>query len=455
MAEVGAGFYERSKLEVKMIKKEMLRMSISELVPYERNPRKIPQSAIDDVRESIRQCGALDPIEVDENNVILAGHTRRLAYIDEGIDVVDVVRYTGLTEEQKRKYRLLSNKTGEKSSWDYELLNWELEDLDFEGYDFGFDVEEWEDKYSDAKAGSLADKYITPPFSVLDARGGDWQKRKDQWLKIVDSGLGRDENLLGGGLNKLGKAANKNTRMTGTSIFDPVLCETLLAWFCPEFGSIIDPFAGGSVRGLVSSYTGRKYTGIDLSQRQIDANNEGFERLEKKEDFFGGVLEKPNWVCGDSADILTLAPGEYDFMLTCPPYADLEKYSDDKRDLSNMSYADFRRVYADIIAKTVSLLKKDAFAAIVVGEVRDKNGYYYNFVSDTIDAFTKAGMKYYNECILVTAVGTGALRANRTFGTTRKVVKSHQNVLIFSKGEPRNIKLGEYTYDFEEDDIDV
>ena len=123
-----------------MIKKELIRIKVEDLIPYERNPRKIPQEAIDDVRESIRQCGALDPIEIDENDVILAGHTRRLAYMAEGVKEVDALRYTGLTEKQKKKYRLLANKTGEKSGWDYELLDWELEDLDFEGYDFGFDV---------------------------------------------------------------------------------------------------------------------------------------------------------------------------------------------------------------------------------------------------------------------------------------------------------------------------
>ena len=121
-----------------MITKELIRIKVEDLIPYERNPRKIPQEAIDDVRESIRQCGSLDPIEIDENNVILAGHTRRLAFMAEGVKEVDALRYTGLTEEQKKKYRLLANKTGEKSGWDYELLDWELQDMDFEGYDFGF-----------------------------------------------------------------------------------------------------------------------------------------------------------------------------------------------------------------------------------------------------------------------------------------------------------------------------
>lgn len=142
------------------MKKEFVRLKVEELVPYEKNPRKIPQSAIDDVCESIRQCGALDPIEVDENNVILAGHTRRLAYMKAGIKEVDVIRYIGLTEAQKRKYRLLSNKTGEKSGWDYELLDWEVDDLDFEGYDFGFSVDDL-DLFADGE--DLNERNYEPP----------------------------------------------------------------------------------------------------------------------------------------------------------------------------------------------------------------------------------------------------------------------------------------------------
>lgn len=135
------------------ITKELIRLEVEKLVPYERNPRKIPQEAIDDVKESYMQCGVIDPIEVDENNVILSGHTRRLAALELNIKEVDVLRVTGLTEKQKRKYRLLANKTGEKSGWDYELLDWELEDLDFEGYDFGFEKyqePEFDDLFEDS-----------------------------------------------------------------------------------------------------------------------------------------------------------------------------------------------------------------------------------------------------------------------------------------------------------------
>ena len=127
------------------MEKTLIRIKTAELVPYEKNPRKIPQAAVDAVKESYRQCGMIDPIEIDENNVILSGHTRRLAAIELGIDEIDALRVVGLDEKAKRKYRLLANKTGEKSGWDYDLLADELGDLDFDGYDFEWDLPEEED----------------------------------------------------------------------------------------------------------------------------------------------------------------------------------------------------------------------------------------------------------------------------------------------------------------------
>ena len=123
-----------------MVKKEFIKIKTEDLIPYENNPRH-NEEAVPDVAESIRQCGDLDPIEVDENNVILSGHTRLLALQQQGFTETDVIRYTGLTEEQKKKYRLLANKTGEKATWDLEKLAEELDDLDFDGFDFGFDLD--------------------------------------------------------------------------------------------------------------------------------------------------------------------------------------------------------------------------------------------------------------------------------------------------------------------------
>lgn len=117
---------------------ELIKKRVEDLIPYENNPR-INDGAVDAVAESIRQCGYVAPIIVDEDGVILAGHTRRLALQRLGIADADVIVRAGLTEEQKRKYRILDNKTNEFAEWDFSKLEEELADLDFGDFDFGFD----------------------------------------------------------------------------------------------------------------------------------------------------------------------------------------------------------------------------------------------------------------------------------------------------------------------------
>lgn len=130
--------------------KEIVTLALKDIIPYERNPRK-NDAAVDDVAESIRQTGYRARIIVDENNVILAGHTRWKALQKLGWKECEVQRELDMTEEQKRKYRLLDNKVAEKSGWDFELLDWELEDIDFEGYDFGFDIADFEAEDTERK----------------------------------------------------------------------------------------------------------------------------------------------------------------------------------------------------------------------------------------------------------------------------------------------------------------
>ena len=145
------------------------------------------------------------------------------------------------------------------------------------------------------------------------------------------------------------------------------------------------------------------------------------------------------WIQGDSRDVKTLVDREveYDFMLSCPPYADLERYSDDPADLSTLDYDDFRMAYRDVIAASADLLAEDSFAAFVVGEVRGKDGTFYSFVPDTIDAFEDAGLAFYNEAILVNCPDSAAVRAARYLEASRKLTKVHQNVLIFVKGDAK------------------
>ena len=207
--------------------------------------------------------------------------------------------------------------------------------------------------------------------------------------------------------------------------------EIAYRWFVPQGGRVIYPFSGGSVRGLVASMLGLQYIGCDLRAEQVEANNHQL-------DVVPDGMPAPVWICGDSVHIDEHFNGvEADFIFSCPPYADLEVYSDNPLDISSMDYPAFREAYFEIIKKTCSLLRDNRFAAFVVGEVRGKDGNYYNFVGDTIKAFMDAGLNYYNEAILVTAVGTLPIRSGRAFSVSRKLGKTHQNILVFVKGCPR------------------
>jgi DNA modification methylase len=270
----------------------------------------------------------------------------------------------------------------------------------------------------------LRDKFIEPPFSILDTKQGNWKKRKKEWLRIgIKSEIGRDNKKVNAiRLETNGEDISKNPYQ---SIFDPALCEVLYHWFCVDGKEILDPFSGGSVRGIVANYLGFKYTGIDIRQEQIYSNREqGLEILD--------VNNQPQWYVGDSNKVLNEMSKEFDFVFSCPPYANLEVYSDLKGDISNMPYNEFMKSYESIINKSCRLLKPGGYACFVVGEVRDKKGNYIGFVPDTINAFRKCGMNYYNEGILLNAIASASMRANGNM-KTQKLVKIHQNVLVFKK----------------------
>ena len=364
--------------------------------------------------------------------------------------------------------------------------------------------------------GRLRERFIMPPFSVLNAREGAWQERKAMWLSLgIKSELGRGEGILmsaeqvtspglnfyrdkekaspggsarpacdyskrergdghgrplartegSGGPGELSKAFKSQSRQTalqktgnskgllhsgptidtnngeqweggcsarqnnGTSIFDPVLTELCYTWFCPAGGQIIDPFAGGSVRGIVAGFMGYKYHGIELAEAQIAANQA--QKAEIVPD------SEVTWLNGDSAELLPSAPMS-DFIIACPPYGDLERYSDDPRDLSTMGYADFYGALKRIVELCEARLKPNRFACFVIGDFRDKKtGNYRGFVADTVNIFRDCGMPLYNDAVLLTAVGSLPVRVSGQFEGSRKLGKTHQNVLVFQKGDAR------------------
>ena len=299
----------------------------------------------------------------------------------------------------------------------------------------------WQDPIEEVKA-SLFDKFIVPPFSVLDRRQGYWQNRKRTWLSLgIKSELGRNEHLCFN-LNSFDADTDKAVRQgqaqadaPSTSVFDPVLCELAYTWFCPKCGSILDPFCGGSVRGIVACQLGYKYTGIDLRDEQIQENRKQAKQIIGDE---GASALK--YITGDSYSVLVALQGTYDFAFTCPPYFDLEVYSDSPNDISNMDWEGFKKAYASILGKACNLLRQDAFFGIVIGDVRGKDGCFKGLPNVTQIIMKKNGFGLYDDFILIDPLGSASMRADKQFTATRKCVTTHQRFMVFLRGDPRKAK---------------
>lgn len=720
---------------------------IDEPTPDPANARKHGERNLQAIIDSLKAFGQQKPIVLDPRGIVVAGNGTLEAARRLGWEEIAIVR-SDLDPTQATAFGIADNRTAELAEWDGEVLRSLVDSLDDDlAGILAFEDDELDamvDGLPGGSAGSpgdevprpsLHDRFGVPPFSVLDQRQGYWQQRRRRWLSMgISSEVGRKGNLLGAAYGRndpqfynkktaaeqrLGKVLTYQEFLddhytpsdkpchSGTSIFDPVLVEILVRWFSAPGSAVLDPFAGGSVRGIVTATLGRDYTGVDLAGDQVEENRrqwqavleresdrpdptelipdskpgktpiekvQGREVWVKRDDLFAvagvqggkvrscwslsqgakglvtagsrsspqanivahiakrlgvparvhtpegllspelrsaqaagaeviqhragynnviiararedaeargwteipfgmecyeaveqtkaqvpatlppgverlvvpvgsgmslaGILmgleeqgiEVPilgvvvgadprdrleeyappgwedkvdlvdsgldyhasagetrlgeieldphyeakclpfladgdllwivgirqtalhpdlaasstpvasaTWIEGDSRDIRDLVRTdlEYDFMLSCPPYADLEKYSDDPADLSTLDYDEFLEAYREIIASAADLLAMDSFAAFVVGEVRGKDGNFYSFVPDTIRAFEDAGLRYYNEAILVNCPGSAAVRAARYLEASRKLTKVHQNVLVFLKGDAK------------------
>ena len=287
-------------------------------------------------------------------------------------------------------------------------------------------------KITDPKR-TMSDYFGVAPFSILNTVDGDWQKRKKRWNVLInDKG-----DMRSGAL----KAKNNKTESevdlaiqnlnNGVSILDAVLAELMIKWFTEENYKTFDPFAGDTVFGFVSAFLKRPFEGIELREEQSS-----FNQLQCD---INGLPAK--YFCDSSENMDKYIENESkDFIFSCPPYADLEVYSDLEDDLSTMSHEDFFKMYSKILQNTYKKLKNDRFAVVVTSEVRNKKGEYIQLVGKTIDLMVKAGYMFYNDIILVNSCGTLPLRTGKMMNSGRKVGRRHQNVLVFYKGDPKKIK---------------
>lgn len=201
---------------------------------------------------------------------------------------------------------------------------------------------------------------------------------------------------------------------------------------------MLDPFAGGDERMAVAMATGRRYVGVELREEAVEV-------ISRRRDVLRAWLPKneikpgqAEILLGDSQEAIPKLQGEFDLLFTSPPFLFLERYSDDKRDLSNArDVAEFMTKYRTIIQSAIEKLKPDRFAVWHLQECRDKQGNLANFVGKTVEIFQKAGMVYHAEFVIRRPYGTAALRGSRLFREFRKPGRVHEQLLVFVKGDPK------------------
>jgi DNA modification methylase len=449
---------------------------VEELKSLEGNPRR---GDVEAVAKSLAKFGQRKPIVINSDGTVLAGNHTLAAARELMWTHLAAVRVDD-DDATAKAYALADNRTGQLGGFDEADLAQmmaDVADVDPELLEAASYTEAEMNRLLESlneaagddddpvKNPSLADRFLIPPFSVFDARQGWWRKRKAAWMEVgLRSEIGRDDLLAFNSVSsnpdyydqknaverKLRRKIDHNefqaehyiakdraSQANGTSVFDPVLAELLYRWFCPANGLILDPWAGGSVRGLIAAMLGRRYYGIELRPEQVKANREQASTA------LHHVAEMPVWREGDSrrvlADMADTAEEYADFLIGCPPYFDLETYSDDEADLSNMNNEQFAEAYHDTIANAARNLKNDRFAAIIVSSVRKKQrgGPLRDLHGLTVDACQAAGLSLYNEAILLTIAGSLPIRTGKMFVGTRALGRTHQDVLIFCKGDAK------------------
>lgn len=291
---------------------------------------------------------------------------------------------------------------------------------------------------------TLGSRFIIPPTTCL-GRTGEWMERKRTWLTLgIEGSAGRGQDVLYGNQDSLNEMLGSDV-FAGVSVFDPVLCEVLINWYTRTNDFILNPFAGESVPGIVAGVCERRYRGFDVRPEQCEANAKQAASIWNRLGY--SLATVPAWVHlpggskqlpgAHNSQIVGAVHDPYDFIFSCPPYGDLEQYSNDPNDISTMPYPQFLEAYRDIIKKSCALLAPDRFACFVVGNYRDPKGHLIDLEGDTVRAFQDAGLAYYADFMFVTPMGTVPMRTSHTFNSGRKPGRTHQYALVFVKGDWR------------------
>lgn len=241
----------------------------------------------------------------------------------------------------------------------------------------------------------------------------DWTLVKQ--LKDIVGDAGQTRELVG---RKMALLGSKYT----TSIFNPHLAQMILSAYCPTESRIYDAFGGGGTRGFIASSMGHRYTGVEIRHDEV---NRIIEKQHDLNQFF-------DIKCCDSR-FFDIEEGVYDFSYSCPPYYNLEVYSDIDGDMSNVStYDEFLSMLKDSLAITYKGLKEGAMCVWVVGNLRRRDGSLIHFSGDTVKLGESVGFRLHDELIFWGASDIAVQRSGQ-FVANRKSVRVHEYIIIFKK----------------------
>ena len=287
------------------------------------------------------------------------------------------------------------------------LLNSNLDNIQSEFDLFGNKVEKL----------SIKDRIGFLPISIWQP---DWTKVKQLKKIIGDTGQAREMSKHSYNWRSIGWSGPDCPQKI--SIFNPHLAQMILSAYCPTNAKIYDPFAGGGTRGFIASSMGHEYYGKEIREEEINRIIEQQKILDRQ------FIIK----CADAQDMLT-QENYFDFSYTCPPYYNLEIYSEMSTDLSAAkSYNDFLGMLDKVVKSVYYGLKPNCLSIWVVGNFRDKKGNLVYFNGDLINIGLSNGFVLHDEIIFWGASGAANQRAGQ-FESNRRSVRVHEYIIIFKK----------------------
>ena len=216
------------------------------------------------------------------------------------------------------------------------------------------------------------------------------------------------------------------------SRFCPVLAEVMPAWFCPRRGAVLALLRRPRARAGCQHH-GQEIHGLGYPQ--------GADSRQQTRKKASARAPAPKWLALDATEMARVQRGkEFDLVFTCPPFFEMERYSELERDLSTMAREGFQQAYAAILA-AAARLADHRLMVIITGDVRGEDGGLLNLFEQTREAICGAGLKAWNTANFLPPLGSLPLRTSASFKAGRKMGRAHQSVQIFLKGCPEQARL--------------